>query len=134
LKSDLTILDTDILVALLKGTPGAAKKIRTLEDAGEQISTTTITAYELFKGAQISRKAQENLMQVREMLSSLQILDLSYSACEEASEIYLELRKAGNMIGEFDVLIASIVKTSDESLVTQDAHFELIHGLKLIKW
>ena len=73
-------------------------------------------------------------MQVREALSSLQILDLSYNACEEASKIYLELRKAGTLIGEFDVLISAIAKTSDEVLVTRDEHFELIKGIKLIKW
>jgi tRNA(fMet)-specific endonuclease VapC len=130
----MTILDSDVLVGLLKGNVDAIERVKLLEAQGNEICTTTITAYELFKGAQISFKAQENLMQVREFLSSLKILDLSYNACEEASKIYLELRKSGNLIGEFDVLIAAIARTSDQALVTRDDHFGLVTRLKLIKW
>jgi tRNA(fMet)-specific endonuclease VapC len=130
----LTILDTDILVALLKGAPEATEKIRSLEEQGNQVSTTLITAYELLKGAQISYKAQENLTKVRDLFSSLHILELSYNACEEASKIYRELRKTGTMIGEFDILIAAITRACDETLLTQDEHFELIRGMKIINW
>lgn len=130
----MTILDTDILVALLKGAPDATEKIRSLEEQGNQVSTTIITAYELLKGAQISFKAQENLTKVRELFSSLHILELSYNACEEASKIYEELRKTGSMIGEFDILIAAITRTCNETLLTRDEHFELIRGMKIINW
>ncbi len=130
----MAILDTDILVALLKGASEAVSKIKSIEEQGDRISTTAITAYELFKGARISHKAQENLLQVGESLSALQILGLSYNAFEEASKIYLELRKAGTLIGEFDILIAGIAKTSNEVLVTRDEHFRLIKGIKLSKW
>jgi predicted nucleic acid-binding protein len=130
----LTILDTDILVALLKGSQDATGKIRSLEEQGNRISTTIITAYELLKGAQISHNAQENLTKVRGLLSNLLILELSYNTCEEASEIYGELRKTGSMIGEFDILIGAITRACDETLLTRDDHFELIRGVKIIKW
>jgi tRNA(fMet)-specific endonuclease VapC len=130
----LAILDTDILVALLKGAPDATEKIRKLEEKSERVSTTVITAYELLKGASISSNPQENLMKVEDAISSLQVLDLSLKACKEASKIYGALRKTGSVIGEFDILIAAIARTYDETIITRDTHFKLIRGTKLIEW
>jgi predicted nucleic acid-binding protein len=130
----LPALDTDIVISLLKGAPDAVKKIRELEESGARISTTIITAYELLKGAHISSRADENLGKVREAIANLHALELSLGAAEEASRIYKELRDRGRLIGEFDVLIAGIIKFHDESLVSRDENFRSIRGLKLIKW
>jgi tRNA(fMet)-specific endonuclease VapC len=130
----MTILDTDILIALLKGTQEAKEKIGLLEQQGTQISTTIITAYELLKGAQISNKAQYNLVKIRELLSNITILELSYNAIETASEIYGELRKTGSVIGEFDILIAAIARTLNEELLTKDEHFGSIKKIQINKW
>jgi predicted nucleic acid-binding protein len=130
----LTILDTDIIVALLKGEPEALEKIRTLEEKGDTLSTTIVTVYELLKGAYLSSKPQENLMKIRDSISTLQVLELTFNACEEASKIHRDLKKTGYMVGEFDILIAAIANTNDETIVTRDEQFELIRGTKLIKW
>ena len=130
----MVVLDTDILVSLLKGTPDAIEKIRTFQESGNEISTTIITAYELVKGAYISSRSDTNLVKVRESLSNLRILDLSIGAAEEAARIYKELRDKGKIVGEFDLLIAGIVQFHDEGLVTRDAHFKMIRGIKLIDW
>jgi predicted nucleic acid-binding protein len=105
----LVILDTNILVSLLKGSPEATEKISSLEESGDNLCTTIITAYELLKGASISSKPEENLAKVRDSLSNLRVLELSLAACEESSKIYKQLRDRGRLIGEFDVLIAAIV-------------------------
>jgi tRNA(fMet)-specific endonuclease VapC len=131
----MTILDTDIFVALLKGTPDAIQKITSLEEKGDPISTTIITAYELLKGAYLSHRYQENLAKITDIISNMQILDLSFNACEEAAKIYKELKNKGCMVGEFDILIAAIARTNNEVLVTRDEHFELlIQTPKLLKW
>jgi len=130
----LAALDTDILVSLLKGAPDAVGKIEALQESGNQISTTIITAYELLKGAYISSRADENLAKVREALSNLRVLGLSLGAAEEASRIYKELQNRGKLIGEFDILIAGIAKFHDEPLVTRDEHFKSIRGMKLVNW
>ena len=130
----MAALDTDILVALLKGAPDAVEKIKSIQEDGQPISTTIITAYELTKGAYLSSRADENLSKVNESISSMNILDLSFGATDEAARIYKELRDKGKMIGEFDVLIAAIVKFNEETLVTRDGHFKAVHGIKLMNW
>jgi tRNA(fMet)-specific endonuclease VapC len=131
----MPILDSDILIAFLKGAPEAIQMITSLEKNGNSISTTIITAYELLKGAYLSRKCEESVTKITDALSEIQILDLTYNACEEAAKIYKDLKKEGLMVSEFDVLIASIARVYDETIISRDEHFEiLIPHQKLIKW
>ena len=131
----MTILDTDILVALLKGSPGAIQKITSIEEKGQIISTTIVTVYELLKGAYLSSRCDENLVRVTDVISNMQILDLTFNVCEEAAKIYRELKTNGKLVGEFDILIAAIARTNNEELITRDEHFKLLlPASKLFKW
>ncbi len=122
------------MVALLKGSADEVEKVRELVNKNDPVAITIITAYELLKGANLSSKRQENLIDVRKAISNIQVLDLSPEACEEASNIYCELQKSGNLISEFDILIAAIAKTNGEAVLTRDKHFRSIRGLELTKW
>ena len=128
------ILDTDALIALLKGEPAANKAVRHLEEKEDQVKTTIISAYELLRGAHISSQPEKNLAQVNELLSNIEIMDLTLQACEEASKIYRDLRKKGCLIAENDVLVAGIAKTHADTVLTRDAHFKLIQAIKTTEW
>jgi tRNA(fMet)-specific endonuclease VapC len=128
------ILDTDILIALLNGEPDANIAMERLEKNEERATTTMLNVYELLRGAYISSHPERNLAEVKELLSNIEILDLTLQACEEASKIYRDLRKAGCLIGEFDTLIAAIAKTNTETVIARDEHFTLIQGLNVEKW
>jgi len=128
------ILDTDALVALLKGLPQADVALKRLEENDDQIATTIISAYELLRGAYISSNPEKNLAEVRELLSNMEVIDLTFQACEEAARIYRNLRKSGHLIGEDDVIIAGIAKASGGTLLTRDAHFKLVQGLNTMRW
>jgi len=131
----MTIIDTDIIVALLKGTPEAIQKITLIEETGEIVATTIITVYELLKGAYLSHMWEQNLAKVTDAIGNMQILDLTFNACEEAAKIYRELKNKGSMVGEFDILIAAITRANHEELVTRDEHFKLLLPTsKLLKW
>jgi tRNA(fMet)-specific endonuclease VapC len=128
------ILDTDIIVALLKGKKEADKAMQSLQEKGDEVATTIISAYELLKGAYLSSKPKDNLAAVQELLSNIHVLDLTLQACEEASKIYQDLKQEGRLIGEFDVLIAAISRTYDETIITRDEHFGFIRGIKVTEW
>ena len=128
------ILDTDVLIALLNGEPNAKNAIEHLEENGEKAATTIITVYELLRGAYISTNHERNLAEVQDLLSNIEILNLTIQACEEASKIYRDLRRAGRLIGEFDTLIAAIVKMHSEAVMTRDEHFSLIQGIDIVEW
>jgi tRNA(fMet)-specific endonuclease VapC len=122
------------MVAFLNGTQDAVRKIEELTNQGDTIAVTTITVYELLKGAQLSSRQKENLLYVTEAISSVQILDLSNDACLEAARIFCTLKEESKLIGEFDILIAAIAKTNGEAILTRDQHFKSVPGLILAKW
>ena len=128
------ILDTNALVALLKGMSDANETFRRLEETDNELSTTIISAYELIRGAYVSSTPEENIAEVQDLLSNMHVLDLTLEACEEAAKIYRQLRKSGRLIGENDMLIAGIVKASSGTLLTRDAHFKIVDGLDTMKW
>ena len=128
------ILDTDALIALLNGEPAADGAVRHLEEKDDQVATTIISAYELLRGAYISSEPERNLAEARELLSNIEILDLTLQACEEASKIYSDLRKKGCLIGENDMLVAGIAKAHAVAVMTRDAHFKLIRAITVVEW
>lgn len=130
----MVCLDTNLLVALLRGEDSAARIVGDFEDAGKPVRTTAITEYELFKGAHLSSRREENLQRLRRLFDRTEILRLTDDACGEAARIYSRLESRGKMVNEFDVLIAGIVIASEETLVSRDEHFALIEGLRLQSW
>ena len=128
------ILDTDILIALLKGETDANKAMQSLEEKNDRVATTIITAYELLKGAYLSSKPKDNLAEVQKLLSNIEVLDLTLQACEEASIIYRDVKRAGCLTSEFDVLIAAIARIYDEAIMTRDQHFGSFKSVKVADW
>lgn len=121
------------MVAFLKGLPDAVDKIDELTKNGN-VSITTITYYELLKGASLSSMRQENLSEITKALANMVILDLSLEACAEAAEINRELKDGGCLIGEFDIIIAAIARNNHEALLTRDKHFKCAKGLEIANW
>lgn len=130
----MVCLDTDIIVALLRGDNKAIETIEELQRMGMQFKTTIITAYELLKGAAISSKSSENIKTVKELLHNVTILGLDIDACGKAGLIYSDLRRSGKMISEFDILIAAIVQHNRETLITRDKHFQEITTINIRQW
>jgi len=130
----MVCLDTDLLVGLVRNNPAAVKTISDLEQGSLPMTTTSITTYELLKGAEISVNPKENVQLIKNILSNLHVLDFDTPSSEKASRIYKELNSSGILIGEFDILIASVCIANDETLISNDEHFGRIKELKWKKW
>ena len=127
-------LDTDILIAHLRGDERATRQIEELENAGNLLSTTTVNAFELYYGAQKTEKREENFEAVKQLLYRLLVFDFSERAAEKAAEIAARLERGGDSIGFRDILIGATAITNDSELLTGNIrHFERIHEVKLIR-
>ena len=124
----MVCLDTSFLIALIRRQPDAEKKLEEYTAAKARLTTTSITACELFKGAY-------KIIKVKRILAYLEILEFSVEACERYGNIVNELELKGSPIGDLDTMIASIAITHREPLVTSNkTHFERIPGLILDFW
>ncbi len=131
----MVCLDTSFLVDLLRKNKAAQEKLKSLTDEGVTLTTTSIAACELFKGSYKSKNVAKNTKKVRELLSFLELLDLNPTACETYGKLAEDLRNKGELIGDLDVLIASISLVHGEILITKNTkHFQKIPELILDSW
>lgn len=117
-------LDTNILIDYLRGDELVIKKLKSLILTGN-VFITPITLCELYQGAYSHSNSERKVFHVGILASGFDILDFDEEPCKEFGRIYAKLKKKGNPIPEFDLMIASIVKVNDLTLVTRDKkHFE----------
>lgn len=126
------LLDTDILIDLLRGSEEVTQKINQLEGRGTLLSTSTLNAFELFYGAYKTSNREENVEATRTLLDRLIIHDLDMAASEKAGEVQAYLEEEGTPLEFRDTLIASVALTQNITLYTRNTrHFQRIPRLKL---
>jgi len=127
------VIDTDILIDLLRNVKKVLEFVGDMERKGWILSTTIINAFELYHGAYRSKKQAENLASTRKLLERLIILGMSLKSAENAGRVYAELEIKGQPIGLRDAMIGSIALTRSYALVTRNIeHLQKISGLSLI--
>lgn len=127
------ILDTDTCIYWLKGKEEIRRKV---EQVGvDHLKTTMITLAELRYGAYYSQHVKENLRNIDNFLGKIEVLPLNEEAADLFGKIKTDLRRSGQMIEDFDILIASITLTYGGILVTNNVnHFKKIGGLNYESW
>lgn len=126
------VVDSDILIDLLREKDEAVKKIKELEK-NEELATTDINVFELYYGAYKSNKKDKNLSSTRGLLKNLTLLHTTEEAMETGSRIYSDMKAKGKSIDIRDVLIAAITLQNGASLLTRNReHFERIEELVLV--
>ena len=125
----MIIADSDVLIDFLKGAGEVADLIE--RELRHGLSTTVISAFELWSGA-VGSKKRENA--VSGLLDSLTIIPCKTPAAEKAAAIRYNLQKQGRTIAMADALIAGICVAEKGILLTRNTrHFENIDGLFLGK-
>jgi tRNA(fMet)-specific endonuclease VapC len=120
------LLDTDTLSAVMRGTPRVLAKAREYVSEHRAFSFSIITRYEILRG----------LLQAFDRLcAQSHIVPLTDEAVVKASDLYAELRRRGQPIGDADILIAASALVHGLSVVTNnEQHFSRIPGLALENW
>lgn len=126
-------LDSDILIAILRGDRSVLPFIKKLDEEGKDF-TTSVNAFEILFGAKKSNK-EKNIEESRKLLAKLEILRFDEKAAEKASDIFSELSKKGEQIELQDLFSASIAIANGCRLVTRNIkHFSRIKELETEKW
>lgn len=127
------ILDTDICIYWLKGISNIKDKV---EQIGiKNIYTTIVTTAELYHGAFHSKRVKENLEDVENFIKIIKPLSLTKNSAKRFGRIKSELKIQGEIIDNFDILIASIVLDNEGILVTNNTgHFNRIKKLRIENW
>ena len=127
------LLDTDTCIYWLNGLQPILDHIKStgLSD----IAISAITAAELYFGAFNSAKVNENVARIEIFLSHLTLLSLDDAVLRKFGRTKAELRRRGEPLADFDLLIASTAQSAGRILVTNNTrHYVRIGNLQLENW
>ncbi|MEK6888159.1 MAG: type II toxin-antitoxin system VapC family toxin [Candidatus Aenigmatarchaeota archaeon] len=130
----MVVLDSDILVGILRGDEKAIEYMDKLEKKEERLNTTAINAFELFEGAMLMRDKNKQ-EKVENLLKAFGSYSFNSPASWKAAEVSSGLKKTGKTVDFQDIAIASIALLHGETIVTRNIeHFGRIKNLKIEKW
>lgn len=145
----LYVLDTDIVIFMLRGLKAPARKggrrdralalvarCRRAQADGDVVALSAITVSELEFGAYNSADYEAEMAAVRKLLTPFEVLDYDGTNCPpHYGRVRHELERAGQVIGAMDLLIAAHALARGATLVTNHvAHFQRISGLAVTRW
>jgi tRNA(fMet)-specific endonuclease VapC len=93
-----TILDTDILSALMRRNPLALERSREYLSEYPQLSFSIVTRYEILRGLKAKGSVQR-WKEFDQFCATCDVLPLSEAIVVCAADIYADLWRRGNLIG-----------------------------------
>lgn len=136
-KNKQYLLDTNILIDILNGNPEVMEKLAHV--GTQKCCMSTISLHELYYGAQLAREKKEEyfIKEMNKISRLLEDIDVHPLAADgkNYAEIKHLLKEQGNMIDDFDIIIAGQAISEGLIVVTDNIkHFNRISGLKVENW
>jgi tRNA(fMet)-specific endonuclease VapC len=132
----IVLLDTNILIYLIKNhPPQVAERIDAL-DPGDSLAMSFITWAELLQGAEGSQRREATLRQLDQLARQVPVLyPEGPQICRHYAVQATALKRRGTPIGANDLWIACHALALDATLVSQNvSEFARIEGLRLEDW
>ncbi len=121
------LLDTNTYVALMRGHPGVAGRVR----RAERVILSAVVAGELMFGFRNGSKYEKNISELEAFLKNpyVEFLPVSLTTADRFGRIAASLRRKGTPLPTNDIWIAAHSMESGAELLSSDRHFEAIDGL-----
>lgn len=125
------LVDTDWIIDHLNGKETIRQKLKELRPSG--IAISMISLAELYEGVYYSNDPIMGQSILEALLQQFDIVGIDEETCKIFGKERGKLRKEGRIIGDFDLMIASICLRRNFTLLTNNRkHFERLDELKII--
>ena len=130
------LLDTNILIYLLKNQPPSIGQHVDALPEEDQLCMSFITWAELLKGAERSTRKAEVLRRLNALARQITVrYPVGPAICRHYAEQATQLKEAGTPIGANDLWIACHALAEDATLVTHNTReFRRVAGLRVEDW
>ncbi len=128
------LLDTNHLIALLNRIPVAVARQRSLEKAGDEVCSTTVSLGELYFGAHNSRHVSRNLRRLSRVRGRIVFLAFDVRAAIEFGRVRKEIQDRGTPVPVADAMIAAIARSRRLRVLSHDEHLRWVPGLVIEDW
>lgn len=131
-------IDTDVMAHVLRDrSAGPRAKLDTMAATGVPLAISSIVLHELQFGAAISNRPTFQAERLALLLSTSGISIAPFEATDarHAADIRAALKRLGQPIGPYDLLIAAQARCAGAALVTANGReFGRVPGLNVIDW
>jgi tRNA(fMet)-specific endonuclease VapC len=125
------LIDSDVAIDAMAARIEALAALEAAATFG--LRTSIISVGELYDGVSRRRDPQRRHDQVANFLRSFEIVDLNQATMIRFGRIRANLRDTGQLIGDFDIVIAATAIENDLVLITRNrSHFERIPELRFL--
>lgn len=125
------LIDTDWSIQCLHAIEPWADRVRELEASG--IGLSVLSLAEIYEGVIYSKDGQRSEVMLQNFLVGLRLMPIDAETCRIFAQERGRLRAAGNLIGDFDLMIGATAIRHDLTLLTNNRrHFSRIDGLQIV--
>lgn len=129
-----TVLDTDILSALMKKQAHALEQAQAYLGIHDRFTISCVTLYEIRRGLK-AKKADVQVVVFDQFCEKCRIIWLTNEIVNRAADIYADLYQRGELIGDADILIAASALVNGYAIATNnEIHYRRIEGLSIVNW
>ncbi len=130
---NLYLLDTNILIAALKGRPEVQQRLESVPLSSMRLSA--IVLGELEFGAEKSEHGERNRARLATLVQRLPLVGIDSDTTRHYAQIRTRLERQGTPIGANDTWIAAQALAIDATLVTDnEREFSRVPGLTVENW
>ncbi len=129
-----TLLDTDVLSALMRKAPAALTRSRGYLSHHPQLTISIVTRFEILRGLK-AKNATAQLAVFDSFCKASEVLPITDPIIVCAADVYADLYTRGQLISDADILIAATALESGLVLATNNqSDFGRIGGLQIDNW
>ena len=129
-----TLLDTDTLSFFNKQHAAVIAHATAYRARFGHLVFSELSYYEVTRGLK-SVGATTRLAQFEQFCLAQRILPFTHAAASAAADVWAELKRRGQLIGEIDTLLAGLALSEGLALATHNtAHFSRVPGLTVVDW
>jgi tRNA(fMet)-specific endonuclease VapC len=128
------LFDTNHLSAAIDDEAGIRERIVELRQAGHRLGTCVPVPCELETGLERTRRREQNRRILGTLLRHIRIWPLEPPLARIYAEIYHDLRARGRVLSQVDMMLASLSRSLDATLLTDDRDFEALPDLQVENW
>ena len=124
------LVDTDWVIQYLRGDAAIVSRLGELQAQG--LALSIISLAELWEGVFYSRDPEGDAQDLADFLRGVTVLGIDTDIAQRFGRERGRLRKAGMLIGDFDLLIGATAVQHNLTLLTNNrSHFARIDGLAI---
>lgn len=128
------LLDTNHVSAILSPVSRLRERIVAEARGGAAFGTCVPVLCELEAGLHGLANPEPRRTQLRKLLRLARIWPLEEGVSDAYGAIFRELRHAGRVLSQVDIMLAAMARSNKLVLLTQDRDFESVPGLTFENW